>query len=42
MRERCLEAGMDAFLAKPLAPGDLDAVVAEAWRLKEEGSLKKA
>jgi CheY-like chemotaxis protein len=41
MRQVCLESGMDAFLAKPLSPRDLEAVVAEAWRLKEETSLKR-
>jgi PAS domain S-box-containing protein len=35
MRERCLEAGMDVFLVKPLAREVLDDALAEAWRLKE-------
>lgn len=42
MRERCFDAGMDAFYAKPLRREMLDKALAAAWRLKEERSLKQA
>ncbi len=35
-REMCLEAGMDDYISKPLAPNDLDRMI-ESW-LKESAS----
>lgn len=39
MRERCLDAGMDAFIAKPLRPPSLHEALAMAWRRKEDRAL---
>ena len=32
-RERCLEAGMNGYLSKPLDPQELDRLMTEVWRL---------
>jgi PAS domain S-box-containing protein len=39
MRERCLDSGMDAFIAKPLRPAALYQAMAGAWRRKEDRAL---
>jgi PAS domain S-box-containing protein len=40
MREKCLDAGMDAFIAKPLHLASFNEAIAEAWRRKEERALR--
>jgi PAS domain S-box-containing protein len=39
MREKCLDSGMDAFIAKPMRPSALYDAMARAWRRKEGRSL---
>jgi two-component system sensor histidine kinase/response regulator len=41
-RERCLEAGMDGYLAKPLRPEALDAVLADVAARWPEGKAEPA
>jgi two-component system sensor histidine kinase/response regulator len=38
-RERCLEAGMDTYVSKPISRGSLTAVLGEAAAFVDAGSL---
>jgi DNA-binding response OmpR family regulator len=39
-RERCLDAGMDDYIAKPFAPGDLQARITRLLRAPAGSSVK--
>jgi PAS domain S-box-containing protein len=40
MRERCLDSGMDAFIAKPMRPVALFQAMSAAWRRKVDRALQ--
>jgi CheY-like chemotaxis protein len=39
-RERCLDAGMDGYIAKPIHPGELMALITGMMRAKDGGGLR--